>query len=166
MLSSRVENAFRITALSFALCWSGSAMAADCGTKLPDSAFLVPGQVSVSINPVSPPMQYVDTSGELKGMRVELGDARDLAYTVKLDPEPATYTGRYPGGFLHGCNLNMSRSAQEKIGFFDERFGLIHMLEHVQGAGRIEMPIGKRKARSIIEQTLFAEFPRAFDVRF
>lgn len=50
-------------------------MAADCGTKLPDSALLAPGQVSVSINPVSPPMQYVDTSGELKGMRVELGDA-------------------------------------------------------------------------------------------
>ena len=42
---------------------------------VPPSALLKPGTVVVSINPVSPPMQYVDANGTLKGMRVEIGDA-------------------------------------------------------------------------------------------
>jgi len=37
---------------------SVSAFAADCSTKVPADALLEPGKVQVSINPVSPPMQY------------------------------------------------------------------------------------------------------------
>jgi polar amino acid transport system substrate-binding protein len=54
---------------------SVAAHAADCVTKVPADALLEPGKVLVSINPVSPPMQYVDSDGTLKGMRVDLGDA-------------------------------------------------------------------------------------------
>jgi polar amino acid transport system substrate-binding protein len=47
----------------------------DCTPKVDAADLLVPGEVQVSINPVSPPMQYVDPAdGELKGMRVEIGD--------------------------------------------------------------------------------------------
>jgi polar amino acid transport system substrate-binding protein len=51
-----------------------SAFAADCQTKVPADALLEAGKVQVSINPVSPPMQYVEADGTLKGMRVDLGD--------------------------------------------------------------------------------------------
>ena len=42
---------------------SVSAHAADCATKVPTDSLLEPGKVQVSINPVSPPMQYVDSDG-------------------------------------------------------------------------------------------------------
>jgi glycosyltransferase involved in cell wall biosynthesis len=64
-----------------------------------------------------------DTVPVIRGGRIDVGDPRDLPYTVKRDMTPAVYTGRYPNGFIMGCNMAMSRSAQERIGFFDERFG-------------------------------------------
>ena len=55
---------------------AGHAVAACTPTAaVPASALLKPDTVVVSINPVSPPMQYVDKDGNLKGMRVEIGDA-------------------------------------------------------------------------------------------
>ncbi|WP_138471249.1 ABC transporter substrate-binding protein [Poseidonocella sp. HB161398] len=50
-------------------------LAQDCTPKVDGSALLVPGEVQVSINPISPPMQYLGSDGKLKGMRVEVGDA-------------------------------------------------------------------------------------------
>ena len=58
------------------------------------------------------------------GGRVDLGDPADLPFTIKTDPTPATYDGgRHPGGFIHGCNMAMTRATFDRIGTFDERFG-------------------------------------------
>ena len=51
------------------------ALAQTCTPKVGAAALLTPGEITVSINPVSPPMQFVDAQGNLKGMRVEVGDA-------------------------------------------------------------------------------------------
>ena len=60
----------------------------------------------------------------VRGGRVDLGDPADLPFTVKTDPMPATYDGgRHPGGFIHGCNMAMTRATFDRIGTFDERFG-------------------------------------------
>jgi glycosyltransferase involved in cell wall biosynthesis len=64
-----------------------------------------------------------DVGPALRGGRVELGDPRDLPFTVKTDTEPQIFTGGNPGGFVHGCNLTMSRSVVELVGSFDTRFG-------------------------------------------
>lgn len=64
-----------------------------------------------------------DQTPVMRGGRVLLGDPADLPYTIKPETVPATYQGRYPGGFIHGCNMTFSRSVYERIGLMDERFG-------------------------------------------
>ncbi len=76
MVSLRIGNTVTAAIVSLLLGSAGTAIAADCTPQVPADALLSPGEVGVSINPVSPPMQYVDTAtGALKGMRVEMGDA-------------------------------------------------------------------------------------------
>jgi glycosyltransferase involved in cell wall biosynthesis len=64
-----------------------------------------------------------DAGPTLRGGRVELGDPRDLPFTIKTDLAPQRFTGGHPGGFIHGCNLTMSRAALELVGRFDTRLG-------------------------------------------
>ena len=64
-----------------------------------------------------------DAGPTLRGGRVELGDPRDLPFTIKTDLASQRFTGGHPGGFIHGCNLTMSRSALELVGRFDTRLG-------------------------------------------
>jgi glycosyltransferase involved in cell wall biosynthesis len=64
-----------------------------------------------------------DVGPALRGGRVELGDTRDLPFTIKTDLEPQQFTGGNPGGFVHGCNLTMSRSVLELVGRFDTSLG-------------------------------------------
>ena len=59
--------------------------AADCEPKVPDSALVSPGKLTMSTNPTLPPLQFVDSSGELKGMRVTLGN--EIAKRLCLIPE-------------------------------------------------------------------------------
>lgn len=65
-----------------------------------------------------------DAEPVIRGGRIELGDPRDLPFTIKTDRTPARYTGdRHPGGFIHGANMTMHRAVVERIGLFDPRFG-------------------------------------------
>lgn len=58
------------------------------------------------------------------GGLVELGDARDIEYTVRHGDSHERFHRRLvPGGFLLGCNLAFNRAAFEQIGLFDPRFG-------------------------------------------
>jgi glycosyltransferase involved in cell wall biosynthesis len=67
---------------------------------------------------------YANVKGmTMIGGRVLLGNENDLPYTIKTETEPAVYNGRYPGGFIHGCNMTFSRTIYETIGLMDERFG-------------------------------------------
>ena len=53
---------------------SGGAFAQGCQPKVPASALVKPGTLVMSTNPTLPPMQFVNQQGELKGMRVEMGE--------------------------------------------------------------------------------------------
>jgi glycosyltransferase involved in cell wall biosynthesis len=65
-----------------------------------------------------------DGGDVLRGGRVELGDPTDLPFTIKTaDTVEIFAPGRFPGGFVHGCNLVAGRRLIEDIGPFDERFG-------------------------------------------
>lgn len=60
----------------------------------------------------------------LRGGRVELGDTRDLPFTIKTSNHVERYSaGDFPGGFLHGCNFVTSRRVLDMVGGFDQRFG-------------------------------------------
>jgi glycosyltransferase involved in cell wall biosynthesis len=66
-------------------------------------------------------------SGEkwlIRGGRVEIGDARDLPFTIKrCDKRERLTPTVHPGGFVLGCNMTMHRDVAARIGPFDERFG-------------------------------------------
>jgi len=68
-----------------------------------------------------------NASGEkwlVRGGRVELGDARDLPFTIKRCEQRERLTPAvHPGGFVLGCNMTMHRDVAARIGPFDERFG-------------------------------------------
>lgn len=60
----------------------------------------------------------------IRGGRVEIGDPRDLPFTIKRSPVRARLTQDvHPGGFVLGCNMTMHRDVAARIGRFDERFG-------------------------------------------
>jgi polar amino acid transport system substrate-binding protein len=61
------------------------AFAADCKSAVPDSDLLKPGTLTMSTNPTLPPLQFADAGGNLKGMRIELGN--EIAKRLCLTPD-------------------------------------------------------------------------------
>lgn len=76
-------------------------------------------------------LHAADPTPALRGGRVELGDATDLPLTIKTDMAPrrwhiddrSAYYENLGNCFL-GCNLFMTRAVYERLGPFDERFGV------------------------------------------
>ena len=68
-----------------ALVLSGMAAAQTCAPKVAASELVKPGTLIMSTNPTLPPMQFVDSSGVLKGMRITLGN--EIAKRLCLTPE-------------------------------------------------------------------------------
>ncbi|WP_395455393.1 ABC transporter substrate-binding protein [Azospirillum melinis] len=56
-----------------------------CKPAVADSELVKPGTLVMSTNPTLPPMQFVDSSGQLKGMRITLGN--EIAKRLCLTPE-------------------------------------------------------------------------------
>lgn len=54
-----------------AMAWAGGAAACDPGVA--PTELIKPSTLTMSTNPTLPPLQYVDSSGTLKGMRITLG---------------------------------------------------------------------------------------------
>ena len=77
-----------------------------------------------------------DTEPVLRGGRVELGDHTDLSITIRTTTtrqrlnrrtNPATHDCIV--GQISGCNMTMRRALVEKLGPFDERFGVGSSIE-------------------------------------
>jgi len=74
-----------ISFISIQLFLSYSVMAATCKQTVPDSALVKKGTLVMSTNPTLPPLQFVDSTGKLKGMRITLG--KEVAKRLCLKPE-------------------------------------------------------------------------------
>ena len=61
------------------------ASAQACTPTIPRSELIAEGRIMLSTNPTLPPLQFVDASGELKGMNLEL--AAELGKRLCLKPE-------------------------------------------------------------------------------
>jgi len=104
---------------------SGSAFAQSCVSKVPASALIGPGKLVMSVNPTLPPLQYVDSSGELRGMRVELG--KEIAKRLCLTPEyiRIEFSAMIPG--LQSGRWDMINTG---IFYTEERAKLMQMLAY------------------------------------
>ena len=65
--------------------------------KLAPPEVITAGTLTMSINPTLPPLQYVDESGTLRGMRVELADAMVKLLGLKPDYIRIEFSAMVPG---------------------------------------------------------------------
>ena len=113
--------------------------AADCKPTVPDSALVKPGTLVMSTNPTLPPLQFVDQSGTLKGMRVELG--KEIAKRLCLTPEyiRIEFSAMIPG--LQAGRWDMINTG---IFFTPERAKLMHMIPYEKQAISISVPMAQK----------------------
>jgi GT2 family glycosyltransferase len=76
-------------------------------------------------------LHAADPTPALRGGRVELGDTTDLPLTIKTDKasrrwhiDDRSAHHENLGNCFLGCNLFMTRAVYERLGPFDERFGI------------------------------------------
>lgn len=107
------------------LSTAATAFAQSCAPKVADSELVKPGTLTMSVNPTLPPMQFVDSSGELKGMRVELG--KEIAKRLCLTPEYVRieFSAMIPG--LQAGRWDMINTG---IFFTKERAGIMQMIPY------------------------------------
>ena len=74
-----------ITIISIQFLIVSMVTAATCKPTVPNSALVKDGTLVMSTNPTLPPLQYVDSEGKLKGMRIILG--KEVAKRLCLKPE-------------------------------------------------------------------------------
>jgi len=103
----------------------GAASAQTCTPAVANSELVKPGTLVMSTNPTLPPMQFVDSAGVLKGMRITLGD--EIAKRLCLKPEyiKIEFSAMVPG-------LQAGRWDVINTGIFwtEERAKLMQMIQY------------------------------------
>src|SRR5438445_1016885 len=107
------------------VCVASVAAAQSCTPKVADANLVKPGTLVMVTNPTLPPMQFVDSAGNLKGMRITLGE--ELAKRLCLKPEyiRIEFSAMIPG-------LQAGRWDVINTGIFwtEERARLMHMVPY------------------------------------
>lgn len=123
--------------LAGSLALTGLADAQTCAPKVPASELVKPGTLVMSTNPTLPPMQFVDSAGVLKGMRITLGD--EIAKRLCLKPEyiKIEFSAMVPG-------LQSGRWDVINTGIFwtEERAKLMQMIQYEAQAVSISVAKG------------------------
>jgi polar amino acid transport system substrate-binding protein len=113
------------------------AAAQDCTPAVSEAALIKPGTLVMSTNPTLPPMQFVDSNGELQGMRITLGN--EVAKRLCLEPEyiRIEFSAMIPG-------LQAGRWDVINTGIFwtEERAAMMQMIPYESQAISISVPSG------------------------
>lgn len=107
----------------------GPVFAQTCQPRVPDSELVKARTLVMSTNPTLPPLQFVDSSGQLRGMRVELG--HEIARRLCLAPEYVRieFSAMIPG--LAARRWDMINTG---IFFTEERARLMQMVRYENNA--------------------------------
>lgn len=123
--------------LAGSMVLTGLAAAQTCTPKVPASELVKPGTLVMSTNPTLPPMQFVDSAGVLKGMRITLGD--EIAKRLCLKPEyiKIEFSAMVPG-------LQAGRWDVINTGIFwtEERAKIMQMIQYEAQAVSISVAKG------------------------
>jgi len=115
----------------------GTVHAQTCTPAVANAELVKPGTLVMSTNPTLPPMQFVDSSGVLKGMRITLGD--EIARRLCLKPEyiRIEFSAMVPG-------LQAGRWDVINTGIFwtEERAKLMQMVQYESQAISISVAKG------------------------
>lgn len=104
---------------------TAQAQAPACKYNVPEAQLVKKGTLVMSVNPTLPPVQYVDQTGALKGMRVELGE--EIAKRLCLKPEYVRieFSAMIPG--LQAGRWDMINTG---IFYTEERAKLMQMIQY------------------------------------
>ena len=111
------------------------AVAQGCKPAVPDADLVKPGTLTMSTNPTLPPLQFVDSSGALKGMRVELGIAVANRLCLKPDYVRIDFDAMVPG--LQAGRWDMINTG---IFFTPARARIMQMIPNEQQAISFSVP--------------------------
>jgi len=113
--------------LTFAALFGATGVQAQqaCKYNVPESQLVKKGTLVMSVNPTLPPVQYVDQQGNLRGMRVELGE--EIARRLCLKPEYVRieFSAMIPG--LQAGRWDMINTG---IFYTEERAKLMQMIQY------------------------------------
>ena len=112
--------------LTIAVMLAGGAQAQqNCKYNVPESQLIKKGALVMSVNPTLPPVQYVDQTGALKGMRVELGEEIAKRLCLKAEYIRIEFSAMIPG--LQAGRWDMINTG---IFYTEERAKLMQMLPY------------------------------------
>lgn len=116
------------------------AFAQSCTPKVAAGDLIAPGKLVMSTNPTLPPLQFVDSSGDLKGMRIELGT--EIAKRLCLEPEyiRIEFSAMVPG--LQSGRWDMIDTG---IFFTEERAKIMQMIPYEDQAISVSVAPGYDK---------------------
>jgi polar amino acid transport system substrate-binding protein len=123
--------------LAVVLPFAMPACAAECQGPVKDADLIKPGTLVMSTNPTLPPLQYVKASGELVGMRIELG--REIAKRLCLDPDFVKID--FPA-MVPGLQSGRWDAIDTGIFFTPERAKIMQMIPYESQAISISVPPG------------------------
>lgn len=129
----------RIVAAAFAVALGAPAFAAECKPAVADADLIKPGTLVMSTNPTLPPLQFIDSSGALKGMRIDLGN--EIAKRLCLTPEfiRIEFSAMVPG--LQSGRWDMIDTG---IFFTAERAKIMQMIPYEQQAISVSVPLSAK----------------------
>ena len=102
-----------------------AAFAQDCQPKVAAGDLIAAGSLTMSTNPTLPPLQFVDSAGALKGMRIELGTEIAKRLCLKADYVKIEFDAMIPG--LQGGRWDMINTG---IFFTPARVKLMYMIPY------------------------------------
>lgn len=119
---------------------ASAALAQSCTPKVAAGDLITPGKLVMSTNPTLPPLQFVDSSGDLKGMRIELGT--EVAKRLCLEPEyiRIEFSAMVPG--LQSGRWDMIDTG---IFFTEERAKIMQMIPYEDQAISVSVAPGYDK---------------------
>jgi polar amino acid transport system substrate-binding protein len=79
------------------IAFTAPAFAQNCTSPIPASDLTVPGKLQLSINPTLPPLQSIDSKGELQGLNVELGKEIAKRLCLQMDFQRMDFPAMVPG---------------------------------------------------------------------
>lgn len=137
-------------------CLVANVQAQTCEPKVAAANLVKAGTLTMSTNPTLPPMQFVNQQGELKGMRIELGE--EIAKRLCLKPEyiRIEFSAMVPG--LQAGRWDMINTG---IFYTEERAKIMHMILYENQAISISVakgnPLGIAKPDDIAGRTIGVE---------
>lgn len=137
---------FAALATAALLLGVSAAAAQTCTSPVADGDLIKPGTLVMSTNPTLPPLQFVDSAGELKGMRIELGV--EIAKRLCLVPEyiKIDFDAMVPG--LQGGRWDMINTG---IFYTEARAQIMYMIPYENQAISISVPNDHQDAVTTLE---------------